>query len=224
MSNTLSNETGQTNGRVEDRVVELVGLAGDATTQMATELKALGWEVRTPNDGANDGADEAALSGLVFDPGLLGPTSDPQIADPAAELRAAIEHARTRFVSSGGRVVVIASRDYLGAPEHVAQAAAGGALISAVRSLALELGRSAITVNLVVGLPTRPADNAPQGAGADGAGTSVGAHVEALLPWELTTADIAATTDFLLDPRSSYITGQVLHCTGGASLLSSLSA
>lgn len=215
MSNTLSNETGETSGTVVDRVVELVGPAGDATTQMAMELKALGWDVRT----AGDGASEAVLSGLVFDPGLLDPTTDPQMTDPAAELRAAIEHARARFAPSGGRVVVIASRDYLGAPENVAQAAAGGALISAVRSLALELGRSAITVNLVVGLPLQPADNA-----ADGVSAYVGAHAEALLPSKPTTADVAATADFLLDPRSSYITGQVLHCTGGASLLSSLSA
>jgi acetyl-CoA acetyltransferase len=39
----------------------------------------------------------------------------------------------------------------------------------------------------------------------------------------VTPEDIAATVTFFLDRRSGYITGQVLHCCGGASLLSSLS-
>jgi NAD(P)-dependent dehydrogenase (short-subunit alcohol dehydrogenase family) len=39
----------------------------------------------------------------------------------------------------------------------------------------------------------------------------------------VTPEDIAAAITFFLDRRSGYITGQVLHCCGGASLLSSLS-
>jgi NAD(P)-dependent dehydrogenase (short-subunit alcohol dehydrogenase family) len=77
------------------------------------------------------------------------------------------------------------------------------------------LGRAAITVNLVVGLPV--------GTGEDRSDL-VGARAESLLPWHITEAELAATVAFLLDPRSSYITGQVLHCTGGASLLSSLTS
>ena len=39
----------------------------------------------------------------------------------------------------------------------------------------------------------------------------------------VTPEDIAAAVAFFLDRRSGYITGQILHCCGGASLLSSLS-
>lgn len=198
------------NNDSDGAVGRVVALAGDGTGQTAAELATFGWDVRRLDD---DSAPQD-LDGLLFDPGLLEAAADVEAGDVAAALRTAVDQARKRFRSSGGRVVVIASRDHLGAPGHGAHAAVGGALVSAVRSLALELGRSAITVNLVVGLPARPGT----------ADTGVAARVEALLPRQVTAVDVAATAGFLLDPRSSYITGQVLHCTGGASLLSSLTA
>jgi NAD(P)-dependent dehydrogenase (short-subunit alcohol dehydrogenase family) len=39
----------------------------------------------------------------------------------------------------------------------------------------------------------------------------------------VTADDIAAAVAFFLDRRSGYLTGQILHCCGGVSLLSSLS-
>ncbi|MFD8778468.1 SDR family oxidoreductase [Streptomyces sp. NPDC059916] len=195
------------------QVVELIGpdrSNSDAFPQLAGPLRDLGWEVRRHADPATD-----TLHNLVFDPGLLEPPTAARTSAAVADLQAAVDAARERFPASGGRIVVIASRDYLGAPSRTAAAAAGGGLVSAVRSLALELGRAAITVNLVVGLPA--------GTGEDRSDL-VGARAESLLPWHITEAELAATVAFLLDPRSSYITGQVLHCTGGASLLSSLTS
>jgi len=53
-----------------------------------------------------------------------------------------------------------------------------------------------------------------------------GSHLHEPVPLSgspVTEEDIAETVSFFLDHRCGYITGQVLHCCGGASLLSSLS-
>ena len=58
------------------------------------------------------------------------------------------------------------------------------------------------------------------------AGTVPGTHLYEPVPLTgepVTADDIAAAVAFFLDRRSGYITGQILHCCGGASLLSSLS-
>ncbi|MDQ6525081.1 SDR family oxidoreductase [Nocardioides sp. LHD-245] len=190
--------------------MELVGV-GTVADQVAEGLRERGWDVRASADtGAGD------LCGVLVDPGLLIPAGGgDEAADVVELLRGAVDRARARFPATGGRVVVLVSRDLLGAPARTAVAAASGALVSAVRSLALELGRSGITVNVVVGLTD---------AGGDDQEDTVGAHVESLLPWDIECDDLAAAISFLLDERSAYITGQVLQCTGGASLLSSLSA
>lgn len=117
------------------------------------------------------------------------------------------------------RIVVITSRDGLGWPSRPDLAAQSGALVSAARSLALQLGRAGTTVNVVAALP-------PEGSPLRDAGRPENTHLyepEALTPEPVTVHDIAETVAFFLDSRSSYITGQVLNCCGGASLLSSLS-
>jgi NAD(P)-dependent dehydrogenase (short-subunit alcohol dehydrogenase family) len=170
--------------------VILAGRPGPTGMRIAGYLEARGWVVR----------DAGPAAGMVFDAGLL----DDGTWDGA--IPALREHLRL-FADQpgGGRVVVLGSRDWLGAPGRSEQAAIGGGLVSTVRSLALELGRRAITVNLVVGLPERD-------------------HGQGLLPWPVSGDDLAATVEFLLDRRSSYITGQVLYCCAGAGLLSSLTA
>ncbi|MEV6657253.1 SDR family oxidoreductase [Nocardia fluminea] len=99
----------------------------------------------------------------------------------------------------------MSSRDQLGSADRVEAAAVAGALASVVRSLALKLAPQQIRVNLIA-----PGDPA---AG----------DVRSLLPKPVAVEDVAATAAFLADPRSSYITGQILFCCGGSSLLSSLS-
>jgi hypothetical protein len=146
------------------------------------------------------------FQGVVYVPGLL--TGGSQTADPAAALVDLVEALRPRLPSSedgGARVVAVGSRDWLGWPTRPRMAAQAAGLIAAVRSLALAHGRAGITVNAVIGLP--PVDDGPRPL----TGEPVGAE------------DSAATVAFFLDPRSAYITGQTLHCCGGASLLSSMS-
>jgi len=191
----------------EARIV-LAGRPGPTGRQVAEQLRAGGWEVLTA-----DGSVAGPLAGLVFDADLLDGEPWPWSAAIPA-FRAAVNEHLPLFAdraAGGARVVVLGSRDWLGAPGRADQSAIGGGLVSAVRSLAMELGQRAITVNLIVGLPRRDAC----GAGFEARG---------LLPWQPAAEDLAAAVEFFLDRRSSYITGQVLNCTAGASLLSSLSA
>jgi NAD(P)-dependent dehydrogenase (short-subunit alcohol dehydrogenase family) len=144
---------------------------------------------------------DGPLAGMIFDAGLLD--GEPWSAAMPA-FQAALRDHLPLFAEQGARVVVIGSRDWLGSPGHSERAAVAGGLVSAVRSLALEHGRRAITVNLVVGMPEH--------------------DQRTLLPWQVSADDLAAAVEFFLDRRSSYLTGQVLYCCAGANLLSSLSA
>jgi NAD(P)-dependent dehydrogenase (short-subunit alcohol dehydrogenase family) len=178
--------------------VTLAGRSGPISRHIAEHLTARGWDVVETG---------GPLAGMIFDAGLLD--GEPWRGAIPAFQTALREHLPLFADQDGGgaRVVVLGSRDWLGAAGHTEQASIGGALVSAVRSLALELGRRAVTVNLVVGLPERE----PSG-------------VRTLLPHPVSADDLAAAAEFFLDRRSSYITGQVLYCCAGANLLSSLSA
>ncbi|GHF18667.1 hypothetical protein GCM10017786_60530 [Amycolatopsis deserti] len=146
--------------------------------------------------------DGAEVDAVVFDPGLF----DGKVTgNPAEDLRRLARELLPRLRSAadgGAAIVAIGSRDQLGWADRPAIAAAAGALAAMVRSLALELASRGVTVNLVAGGTTEPGP---------------------LLPTTVTPADIAETVAFFADPRSRYITGQVLFCCGGSSLLSSLS-
>ncbi|WP_067650862.1 SDR family oxidoreductase [Nocardia harenae] len=165
------------------------------TEIVSAQLLESGWEVTADRDSAVDAVVvDAGLAGGRADSGVVG-----RLLDGAR---------RWRFrdaAGGGGAIVVIGSRDQLGSAQRAEAAAIAGALASAVRSLALELAPRQVRVNLI----------APGDPAAD--------DVRGLLPEPVATEDVAATAAFLADPRSSYITGQVLFCCGGSSLLSSLS-
>ncbi|MFJ4465942.1 SDR family oxidoreductase [Streptomyces sp. NPDC089424] len=192
--------------------------AGTATARaIAERLASAGHDVRTAVD--TPAAMAGPLDALVYEPGLL---DDDVSGRPAEQLLAAIDqlgpHLRSRK-DGGCRVVVVASRDGLGWPSRPDLAAESGALVSTARSLALKLGRSGITVNVVAALP-------PEGSPLRDSGRPENTHLyepEALTPHPVTAQDIAETAAFLADARSGYVTGQVLYVCGGASLLSSLS-
>ena len=147
---------------------------------------------------------DGPVDALVFDPGVLDGTMH---GNPSEELLTLTETYLPRLRSredGGAAIVAIGSRDQLGWPSRPALAAAAGALAAATRSLALDLAGRGINVNLVAG--GRP-DEDPR----------------PLLPDAVTPIDIADAVMFFADPRSRYITGQLLFCTGGAHLLSSMS-
>ncbi|MEU4173011.1 SDR family oxidoreductase [Streptomyces sp. NPDC026665] len=159
------------------------------------------------------------IDAFVYEPGLV---ENAPLWGTSDQLIGAIRLIRPHLRSAqegGSRIVVITSRDGLGWPDRPDLAAEAAALASTARSLALQLGRTGTTVNAVAALP-------PEGSPLRNAGRPENTHLyepEALTPHPVTVEDIADTAAFLLDPRSGYITGQVLYCCGGASLLSSLS-
>jgi NAD(P)-dependent dehydrogenase (short-subunit alcohol dehydrogenase family) len=165
---------------------------------VASQLRDAGWDIRT------EGESTEPVDAVLFDPGMLD--VDAAVSGAATALLDLAERTTFRPRADGGAALVaIGSRDQLGSAGAPELAAEAGALATMVRSLALRLAPSGVTVNLVAGLSA--VLGSPQG----------------LLPEAVPPEDIAATAVFLLDPRSRYITGQLLFCCGGASLLSSMS-
>jgi len=113
----------------------------------------------------------------------------------------------------GGRIVNIASRAYLGAKNHPHYVASKAAVVGYTRASAMELAPRGILVNAIAPslidtpmlsalTPERMAQQvALQPTGKAG-----------------TPRDIAHAVSFLVDPNTSFITGQVLFLDGGKSL------
>ena len=116
-----------------------------------------------------------------------------------------LQMVRTRW----GRIVSITSvAAELGNRGQVNYAAAKGALHSASRSLARELGPRGVTVNCVSpGLIDTPMS----------AGSFDTAFVERMIPLQRMgrAEDVAAVVGFLASDAASYITGQVVPVNGG---------
>lgn len=197
----------------------IAGEEGETSSQVRDYLDSHGWSVESPREVAG----LSPLSGIVFDPGLLDGSSFTATNYVVEAFESLIEGSLPRLLSQkddGARIVVLGSRDSLGAPGRASAAATSGALVSSVRSLALELGGRGITVNMAVGLPELTGTS-PR---PDKSRTVVAGNPRSLQPWPVTVTELAATVEFFLDARSSYITGQIIYCCGGANLLSSLSA
>jgi 3-oxoacyl-[acyl-carrier protein] reductase len=116
-----------------------------------------------------------------------------------------------------GRIVNLSSIAALGAYGQANYSAAKAGLIGFTKTLALELGKSGVTANVVApGFVVTPMT-----AGvADRLGISLDALVEQAIrdipvgrPGE--PADIAQAVSFFADPRSAFVTGQVLYVAGG---------
>jgi Enoyl-(Acyl carrier protein) reductase len=196
------------------------------TAAVVRTLKQDGWHVILTRGEAPAAAEalseqDRPVHGLVYLPGLLAGAVD-QNFDPATSLVDLVDSLRPHLPSreqGGARVVAVGSRDWLGWPSRPRVAAQAAALVATVRSLALAHGQAGVTVNAVIGMPLDAAERRD-------AGPAPGTHLYEPVPLTgepVDADDIAAAVAFFLDHRSDYITGQVLHCCGGASLLSSLS-
>jgi NAD(P)-dependent dehydrogenase (short-subunit alcohol dehydrogenase family) len=124
------------------------------------------------------------------------------------------QHALPSMTERGwGRIVNIASRTWLGAAGLTFYSATKGGVISFSRSLALEVGRAGITVNVI-------APGTIHSLAFDGMTTE---RIDALLDRNPARrfgypADIGRAVRFLVSPNSGTITGHVLHVCGGRSL------
>lgn len=121
-------------------------------------------------------------------------------------------NAATRL-PSGGKIVNIASRAYLGARNHAHYVAAKAAVVGLTRAMAMELLGQGILVNAVApGLVDTPMLQAltPERRAAQLALQPTG---RAARP-----EDIANAVAFLAAPQTDFITGQILMVDGGKSL------
>ena len=124
-----------------------------------------------------------------------------------------LTQAAARKMQSGGRVVIISSRAYLGARNHAHYVASKAAVVGYMRATAMELGPRGILVNSIApGLIMTPilALLTPE-------------RLEAQLRLQPTgkagrPEDIANAVSFLVSPDTDFITGQVLFVDGGKSL------
>lgn len=194
----------------------VVSGTGSTAHALTARLRSNGWTTASSDQPSPE------VDGLVYDPGLLDEPERVRAGAVVEEFLDTVEELRPRLRSSsngGARIVVLSSRDGLGRPSSPLLAAASGALVSAARSLALALAPEGVTVNVVAALPSRSTSPHPD---AQDVGTTRH-ELSELTPERTTIADIAGAVEFFLHPRSGYLTGQVLYCCGGASLLSSLS-
>ena len=120
-----------------------------------------------------------------------------------------------------GRIITIASDGAKGGQSGVAIACAGLAgVIGFSKSLAREVGRYGITVNVVCPGPTRtPVLEAMLGRGDTGAKLVEGAIRSIPLKRPGEPREVAAMFAFLASDCGSYITGQALSVSGGLTMM-----
>lgn len=123
--------------------------------------------------------------------------------------RAAIPHMAD---AQYGRIINISSRAHLGNPGQANYSAAKAGLIGFTRAMALENGRNFITVNAVAPgiIDTEAVRSLPHYAKIREA-----AEKSTPIPRIGAVEDVAQAITFLASEAAGYITGDVLHVTGG---------
>ena len=126
-----------------------------------------------------------------------------------------LARAAARALGAGGRLVLVSSTaGQRGEAYHADYAAAKGAMISFVKSLAVELAPRDVTVNCVAPgwVDTEMTDPALREGGR--------ARIAASIPIGrvATGADVAGPILFLASPLARHVTGEVLNVNGGSVL------
>lgn len=145
-----------------------------------------------------------------MDPADFSRTMDLNVLAPALVVQACLPAMKRHGF---GRIVNIASRAALGKGLRTAYAGSKGALISATRVWALELGRHGITVNAIGPGPietalfrhANPPDSPVTRQMREGIPVGRFGRPE----------DVALAADYFLDARAGFVTGQTLYVCGG---------
>jgi 3-oxoacyl-[acyl-carrier protein] reductase len=120
-----------------------------------------------------------------------------------------------RRMTSGGRIVLVSSTaGQRGEAMHADYAASKGAMISFVKSLALEVAARGITVNSVA--PGWVDTDMCAEVFVDGGRARIAAGIP--LRRIATAADIAGPIVFLCSPMARHVTGEILNVNGGSVL------
>lgn len=117
------------------------------------------------------------------------------------------------FIAQGwGRVVNVSSRAHLGNPTQANYSAAKAGLIGMAKALSMEEGRYGVTVNCVAPgfMDTEMVQALPTYETLKERAISAQPVKRAGQP-----ADVADAVAFLVSERASFISGEVLHVTGG---------
>lgn len=126
-----------------------------------------------------------------------------------------LSRAAVRALGAGGRLVLVSSTaGQRGEAFHADYAAAKGAMISFVKSLAVELAPRDVTVNCVAPgwVDTEMTDPALRGGGRE--------RIAATIPIGrvATAEDVAGPIVFLASSLARHVTGEVLNVNGGSVL------
>lgn len=125
----------------------------------------------------------------------------------------ACKNVMPHFIQQGwGRVINISSRAHFGNPTQANYSAAKAGLIGMAKALAIEEGRYGITVNCVA-----PGFMETEMVQALPTYETIKERAVAMQPIKRVgkPSDIADAVAFLASERASFITGEVLHVTGG---------
>ena len=119
--------------------------------------------------------------------------------------------------AGSGRVVNLTSTGALGEVGLSAYSAAKAGLHGLTKSLSKELGRFGITVNAIApGLTLTPMIEGMSDRIGEGVDQMTKAAVDGIPMGRLgTPEDVAHAVSFFADPRSDFVSGQILYVTGG---------
>jgi 3-oxoacyl-[acyl-carrier protein] reductase len=115
-----------------------------------------------------------------------------------------------------GRIVNMSSRAALGKSERIVYSATKAGMIGFTRTLAMELGRDAITVNAIG--PGPIATELFRKSNPEGAPQTERILKSIAVGRMGTPEDVARAVLFFLAPENGFITGQVLYVCGGTTL------
>lgn len=209
---------------------------GEDAEQVASAARALGVRAETSGADLGDAAGAARLVQRAIDAwgGVelvvvnhgVWPAEEVPVAamDAARWRRTMVENldsmhwlaqAAARSVSDGGRIVMVSSTaGQRGEAMHADYAATKGAMISYVKSLAVELAPRGVTVNAVAPgwVDTEMTDAAMRDGGRERIASTIPVGRVA------SAEDVAGPILFLCSPLARHVTGEILNVNGGSVL------